>query len=114
MSRVKKVEEAVIDFPVFSNFLVGKCDAVKVSFSMFSEEILGGLSEIQVRIIEEGVIILFLGGWDLSVYARSVDWLVAAWNYTRLIVVWCWSWKYEINRYFVENALADNNAKIGS
>jgi hypothetical protein len=27
--------------------------------------------------------------------------------------VWCWSWKYEIYRYFVENALADN-AKIGS
>ena len=97
MSRVKKVEEAVIDFPVFSIFFVGKCDAVKVSFSMLSEEILGGLSgEIQVRIIEEGVIILFLG---LSVHARSVDWLVAARIYTRIIVVWCWSWKYEINKY---------------
>ena len=79
---------------------------------MLSEEILGGLSvEIQeVRIIEEGGIILFLG---LSVHARSVDWLVAARIYTRIIVVWCWSWKYEINKYFVENALADN-AKIGS
>ena len=114
MSRVKKVEEAVIDFPVFFNiFFVGKCDAVKVSFSMLSEEILAGLSEIQVRIIEAGVIILFLGGWGLSVHARSVDWLVAAWVYTRIIVVWCWSWKYEIYRYFIENALADS-AKIGS
>ena len=80
---------------------------------MFGEEILGGWSEIEVRIIEEGVIILFFGGCDLSVHARSVDWLVAAWVYTRIIVVWCWSWKYEIYRYFIENALADN-AKIGS
>ena len=75
---------------------------------MLSEEILGGLSEIQVRVIEVGVIIL-LGGWDLSgVHARSGDWEVAARIYTTVIVVWCLSWEKDINRYFVENALACN------
>ena len=95
MSRVKKAEEAVTDFPVFFNFLVGKCDAVKVSFSMLSEEILGGLSEIQVRMIEAGVIILFLGGWegccvDLYEGRRSVVLVLGSTRSIGILLIMLW------------------------